>query len=61
MVVAASAIASQDNQNFRRQPTMCTQQYDPVCGVKNYVAKTYSNSCFAAADGAKVISKGPCR
>lgn len=63
LVVAASEAASEPNNgNFqRRPPSVCTQQYAPVCGEINGVTKTYSNACFAAADGAKVIAQGPCR
>jgi Kazal-type serine protease inhibitor domain len=39
---------------------VCTEQYAPVCGQVGRVTKTYSNSCFARADGAKVIAHGPC-
>ncbi len=56
-----SLAAEPDNGNFRRRPAVCTQQYAPVCGELNGVTKTYPNACFAAADGAKVIAKGPCR
>lgn len=62
--LAASWIAmaaEPDNSNFRRRPTICTQQYAPVCGERNGVARTYSNACFASADGAKIIAQGPCR
>jgi hypothetical protein len=60
-LAGAAAAAEPDNGNFRRRPGVCTMQYDPVCGVRNGVSKTYSNACFAAADGAKVVAKGPCR
>jgi hypothetical protein len=43
-----------------RRPTICTEQYLPVCGQRGSVIKTYSNACFARADGAKVIAQGPC-
>ena len=56
-----AAASEPDNRNFQRRPTVCTQQYAPVCGKINGVTKTYSNSCFAAADGAKIIAQGPCR
>jgi len=60
-LAGAAAAAEPDNGTFRRRPSVCTMQYDPVCGVRNGVSKTYSNACFAAADGAKVVAKGPCR
>jgi hypothetical protein len=57
-----SMASESDNRNFQRRPAVCTEQYAPVCGIKNGVTKTYSNSCFAAAGGgAKVIAQGPCR
>ena len=56
-----AAASEPDDRNFQRRPTVCTQQYAPVCGKINGVTKTYSNSCFAAADGAKIIAQGPCR
>jgi hypothetical protein len=56
-----SMASEPDNQNFQRRRTICTQQYAPVCGQINGATKTYSNSCFAAAEGAKIIAQGPCR
>jgi Kazal-type serine protease inhibitor-like protein len=44
-----------------RRPTVCTEQYAPVCGRVNNVIKTYSNACYARADGAEVIAQGPCK
>jgi hypothetical protein len=58
---AIPAASEPDNRNLRRRPTVCTEQYAPVCGEKNGVTKTYSNACFAAAEGAKVIARGPCK
>lgn len=43
-----------------RRPTVCTEQYAPVCGRIGNLAKTYSNSCFARAAGAAAITEGPC-
>jgi len=43
-----------------RRPTICTEQYAPVCGRINGVLKTYSNQCHARADGADVIAQGSC-
>jgi Kazal-type serine protease inhibitor-like protein len=43
-----------------RRPTVCTEQYAPVCGRLSNVVKTYSNQCFARAAGAEVIAQGPC-
>jgi hypothetical protein len=56
-----SAASEPDNRSFQRRPSVCTEQYAPVCGKLNGVTKTYSNSCYAAAEGAKVIAQGPCR
>jgi hypothetical protein len=42
------------------RPTVCTEQYAPVCGRLNNVIKTYSNQCYARAAGADVIAQGPC-
>ncbi|MGH6981443.1 MAG: hypothetical protein ACREFC_09575 [Stellaceae bacterium] len=50
-----------DGPALRKKPTICTMQYAPVCGKKNGSTRTYSNSCFARADGAKVIAAGPCK
>ena len=60
LVVSATA-AEPENGKFWRRPTICTQQYAPVCGTKNGVMKVYSIRCFAAAEGAKVIATGTCR
>lgn len=42
------------------RPTVCTQQYSPVCARANGAVKTYPNRCFAWAAGAEVIAQGPC-
>ncbi len=41
-------------------PTVCTEQYAPVCGQMGNVRKTYSNVCFARAAGAKIVADGQC-
>ncbi len=41
-------------------PTMCTMQYDPVCGTEKGVYKTYGNSCVLGAEGATYQHKGEC-
>jgi hypothetical protein len=38
----------------------CTDEYAPVCGVKNDVAQIYSNKCRAFADGASLADLGRC-
>ena len=43
-----------------RRPTVCTEQYLPVCARFGGILKTHSNQCFARAAGAKVIADGPC-
>jgi hypothetical protein len=47
-------------QDGARRPTVCTEQYAPVCGRINRVLRTYSNQCFARAGGADGIAQGPC-
>ncbi|MGD1036804.1 MAG: hypothetical protein ABR878_06330 [Roseiarcus sp.] len=39
----------------------CTDEYAPVCGVKNGGARMYSNKCRAFADGATVANLGACQ
>ncbi len=51
----------QDRMADNRRPTVCTEQYLPVCGRIGSVTQTYSNACFARAAGAHVIAQGPCR
>jgi hypothetical protein len=43
------------------EPQFCTQQYDPVCGVKNGERRTFSNACFARIEGYRVTRQGECR
>ncbi len=43
------------------RPIICLERNAPVCGVKGGQAFTYNSACFAARDGAKVISHSACR
>jgi hypothetical protein len=60
-VVPLTDARAEEGSPANRRPGVCTEQYAPVCGEKGSVRKTYSNACFAAADGATVIAAGPCR
>lgn len=40
---------------------VCTDEYAPVCGVKNGVAQMYSNTCRAFSDGATIGNLGACQ
>ena len=51
------------------EPTMCTQQYEPVCGKANVQCittpcepqyETYGNACMAGVAGATDITPGEC-
>ncbi|SRR5579872_267714 len=44
----------------KERPTVCTEQYEPVCGRINGFRKTYSNRCYARADGASIVAQGRC-
>lgn len=41
-------------------PGPCFEISAPVCGVKGGMKFNYANACFAAKDGAKVVSHGAC-
>ena len=38
--------------------TICIEIYDPVCGCNN---KTYSNECYANANGITYYTRGECK
>jgi hypothetical protein len=42
-------------------PGPCIEISAPVCGVKGGMKFNYANACFAAKDGAKVVSQGACK
>lgn len=54
MMLAMPAITKAES------PTMCTMQYDPVCGTENGVYKTYGNSCVLGVEGATYQHDGEC-
>lgn len=41
-------------------PVFCPLIGNPVCGAKGGMKFTYANSCYAAKDGAKVVSDKAC-
>jgi hypothetical protein len=41
-------------------PVLCFYQHKPVCATKGGLKFTYDNACWAAKDGAKVISNKAC-
>ncbi|HXP06516.1 MAG TPA: hypothetical protein VN808_20545, partial [Stellaceae bacterium] len=58
LLLASTAMA--DSPPPPQPKTFCIEVYQPVCGTKAGKRMTYSNSCFAKADGATDISEGPC-
>lgn len=45
---------------YAESPMMCTMQYDPVCGTKDGVYKTYGNGCVLGNEGATYQHAGEC-
>ena len=42
------------------EPGPCFMIAGPVCGAKGGMKFNYANACYAAKDGASVVSKGAC-
>jgi hypothetical protein len=60
LVLAPLAAQAAGDRSEIRRPEVCTDQYAPVCGERDGVRKIYSNTCFAAADGANVVMDKQC-
>jgi len=43
------------------EPGPCFVIGGPVCGAKGGMTFNYANACYAAKDGASVVSKGACK
>jgi uncharacterized protein (DUF1501 family) len=43
-----------------KQPICLMIDNHPVCALKGGTRVTYANACFAANDGARVVSNGAC-
>lgn len=41
-------------------PSMCTQQYEPVCGRRGDSIQSFGNACEARSAGYQVIGRGRC-
>lgn len=41
-------------------PTMCTMQYEPVCGTRDSTYKTYGNNCALSSEDATYQHEGEC-
>ncbi len=60
-VISVPAMAQRaSGDEDKPHPSVCTEQYLPVCGRLNTVVRTYPNQCYARAAGAEVIAQGPC-
>jgi hypothetical protein len=57
---APSSAIAKEKTAAPQEPVYCIEIYAPVCGEIKGVKKTYSNSCFARAAGAKIVGQGPC-
>jgi len=44
----------------KAETMMCYEVYAPVCGVKSWITKTYSNDCFAKANWATILHMWAC-
>ena len=69
MIVLGTAGTSEAKKHTKKAapppppPVWCMHVYQPVCAVKapGKMKFTYANACFAAKDGAKVVSQGACK
>lgn len=63
-VEAGRALEGGEKQEDSKEDEMtCTEQYEPVCGLKEggLVEETFSNPCYAEREGAEVLYEGECQ
>lgn len=64
LLIAGVAISADSAaaQRGKKRAVTCAPQYEPVCARTSLGAlATYTNGCFAGADGAMTIAKGSCK
>ncbi|MCT7374408.1 Kazal-type serine protease inhibitor domain-containing protein [Chelativorans salis] len=61
LILSACTVVVEEERPRPPRPQICTQEYAPVCARRGERLRTFSNACFAEAEGFRPVHRGECR